>query len=74
MNWLRIGGWTILALVLLWVVFQIVSVILSFVSWIISTVLTLLVVGILLYLAYLAVSKFMGNDSTTTTSREKLYE
>ena len=78
-DWIRIGGWALLALVLLWVVMQLVSFIFGLVSWLITTAVTLLIVGALLYIAYLAVSKFTGGSGgsggrSRSRERERIFE
>ncbi|UPV76365.1 hypothetical protein M0R89_19590 (plasmid) [Halorussus limi] len=78
---LRYGGWALLALAALWVVAEIVSVLLGFVSWLVSTLVTILVAAVLLYLAYALVSRFLGGSGggnsrsrSRSREREKIYE
>ncbi|WP_132057537.1 hypothetical protein [Halorussus amylolyticus] len=77
-RWLRIGGWALLAVVVLWVVLELVSILLGIVSWVVSAVVSLLLLAGLLYLAYLAVSKFVGGNGGSGRSRsrerERIYE
>lgn len=75
-DWIRLGGWAALGLVLLWVVLKVVAAIFSFVSWVVSTLVSLVVVAVLLYLVYLGVSRFVGGSGSSTRSREreKLFE
>jgi len=70
-KWLRIGGWAALALIALWVVFEVVSLLLGFLSWVVGTVVSLLVVALLLYLTYLAVSKLFGGSGGSGGSRSR---
>lgn len=62
-NLLRLGGWALLGLILLWVVFEVMRIVLGFLSWVINTIISLLVVALVLYLIYLGVSKFVGGSS-----------
>ena len=82
-SWLRVGGLAVAAIVALWLVVEIVSFIFGLVTWLVSTVLTLAVVAILLYLAYLALSKFVGGGGSSGSQsrsrsqereRERIYE
>jgi Na+/H+ antiporter NhaD/arsenite permease-like protein len=79
-KWLRLGGWAVLGLLLLWVVLEVVSIIFGIVSWLLSTVVSILVVGLLLYLAYLAVSKLFdgsggrGGSRSRSREKEKIFE
>lgn len=75
-SWVKVGVWVIVAVVAFWLMLQIVGIIFAFVSWLVSIIITLAIVGILLYVAYVLVSKLM-NDSTsgeTATERERLFE
>lgn len=76
---LRLGGWALLGLVLLWIVAEVLSVVFGIVSWLVSSFVSILVVGVLLYLAYLLVSKFFGGSGggksrSRSREREKIYE
>jgi hypothetical protein len=73
-KWLRLSGWAVLGLLLLWVVLEVVSIIFGIVSWLLSTVVSILVVGLLLYLAYLAVSKLFGGSGGQGGSRSRSRE
>ncbi|WP_158057902.1 hypothetical protein [Halorussus halophilus] len=77
-KWIRLGGWVLLGLVLLWVVAKVVAIVLGFVSWLVSTLVTLVVLALLLYLAYLAFSKLTGGSGGSGRSksreREKIFE
>lgn len=74
-RWLRLGGWAALGLVFLWVALKVVSIVFGIVSWLLSTVVSLLVVAVLLYLAYVAVSRFFGGSGgSRPREREKLFE
>ena len=74
-RWLRIGGWTAIALVLLWIAFEVITAVLGFLSWVISTAITLAVVAVVLYVGYLLVSRYVLSDDTETeTTRAKEYE
>ena len=77
---LRLGGWALLGLVLLWVTIEVMGIVFGVVSWLVSTLVSLVVVGGLLYLAYVLVSKFFGGSGESSRSRsqsrerEKIYE
>lgn len=79
-RWLRLGGWAVLGIIAFWVVLEVVSIIFGIVSWVVSTVVSLLVLAGLLYLGYLAVSKLMGGSGgsggsrSRSRSREKIFE
>ena len=60
---LRLAAWGVLALVLLYVAFQVVSIIFGVVTWIVSTLITLGIVAVLLYLAYLGYKMLSGGGS-----------
>lgn len=49
-------GWAVLALVLLWVIFELVAIVFGFLTWVISTVLSLALLAVVLYAVYLLVS------------------
>lgn len=70
-KWLRLGGWAALGLAVLWVVLKVVSIIFGFVSWVLSSVVSLLVAALLLYLAYIAVSRFFGGSGGSGNTRSQ---
>jgi hypothetical protein len=78
---LRLGGWALLGLVLLWATIEILGIVFGVVSWLVSTFVSVLVVAGLLYLAYLLVSKFFGESGggqsrsqSQPREREKIFE
>ena len=72
---IKLVGWAIVAIVLFWIVLQVVSALLAFLSWLVGIILTLAVVGLLLLGAYLVLKYFMGGSSGgTTRERERIYE
>lgn len=78
---LRLGGWALLGLVLLWAVFEALSLVFGVVSWLVSALVSVLVVAVLVYLAYLLVSRFFGGSGggdsrsqSQSREREKIYE
>lgn len=76
-NWLRIGGWALVAIVALYIVFQIVSIVFSIISWIVGMLISLAVVGVLLFLGYLLVKRLLGGAGSggrTGRERERIYE
>jgi membrane protein implicated in regulation of membrane protease activity len=79
-NLLRYGGWTLLALVTLWVVAEVIGFVLGVVSWVVSGLVTILLAAVLLYLAYALVSRFLGGGDgklrsrSESREREKIYE
>ena len=52
----RLGGWAVLALVLLWVILELVAIVFGFLTWVISTVLSLALLAVVLYALYFVVS------------------
>jgi ABC-type multidrug transport system fused ATPase/permease subunit len=73
---LRYGGWALLALVALWVVVEVVTFLFGVLSWLVSTVVSLALLALLLYAAYLLVSKFFagrggGRSQSRSQSRER---
>lgn len=69
-RWLRLGGWAALALVLLWIVFEVVTTILGFLSWVIGTIITLVIVGVVLSIGYLVLSRVLrSGESDAPTAR-----
>ena len=74
-NGLKIVLWLVVAIVLAWVTLQVVGAVFSFVTWVISMLVTLVVVGVILFVAYLIISKMMGGDSTSNSrERDRIYE
>lgn len=78
---LRLGGWALLGLVLFWATLEVLSIVFGVVSWLVSTLVSVLVVAGLLYLAYLLVSKFFGGSGggnsrsrSQSREREKIFE
>lgn len=80
---LRLGGWALLGLALLWVVFEIVGFVFGIVSWVVSTAISLAVVAVLLYLGYVLASRFLGGGGASrprsesrsqSSEREKIFE
>lgn len=78
---LRLGGWALLGLVLLWATIEALSVVFGVVSWLVSTFVSVLVVAGFLYLAYLLFSKFFGGSGggdsqsrSESREREKIFE
>lgn len=59
MDALRLAGFVVLGVIVLWLALQIVSVIFSIVSWIVSAVISVLVLAALLYVGYLLVSRVL---------------
>lgn len=76
-RWLKIGGLAIGALLLLWIVLELVGLVLGFLSWLVGVLVSLLVVGLLLGLGYLAVTWLLGKRSSSTarsSERERIFE
>lgn len=77
-RWLRVGAWGVLALVVLWVVVEVVTVLLGVVSWLVQTLVSLVVFALVVYLGYLLVSKFVGGRGGSGGGRsretERIYE
>ncbi|MCU4753877.1 hypothetical protein OB919_18140 [Halobacteria archaeon AArc-curdl1] len=61
-EWLRIGGLALLALIALWVVLEIVSLVLGFLTWAISLLVSIVVVALLLAGAYYLLTDVLGVD------------
>lgn len=73
----KIVGWIVVAMVAFWLLLQVISAIFSFVTWVVSMLITLLVVGVLLFAAYVILSKVLGGGSgsgTRSTERERIFE
>lgn len=63
-RWLRLGGWALLAAGLLWLALEIVAFVFGIVSFLIGTAVSVLVAAVLLYLAYLLVSRVLAGGRT----------
>ncbi|MFP8890075.1 hypothetical protein ACLI4U_09915 [Natrialbaceae archaeon A-CW2] len=61
-EWLRIGGLALLALIALWVVLEIVSLVLGFLTWAISLLVSIVIVALLLAGAYYLLTDVLGVD------------
>lgn len=61
-KWLRIGGLALLALIALWVVLEIVSLVLGFLTWAISLLVSIVIVALLLAGAYYLLTDVFGVD------------
>ncbi|USZ68575.1 hypothetical protein NGM10_02260 [Halorussus salilacus] len=73
-KWLRYGGLAVLLLVGVVVALEVLSIVFGIVSFLVEAVVSVLVLGVLLYLAYLAVSKLRGGGGSgggRSRSREK---
>ena len=73
-RWLRIAGWLALVCFALWAALKVIGFVFGVVSWVVSTVVSLVVLAALLYLAYLAVTRFVGGRGGSGRSREGDYE
>lgn len=83
-RWLRLGGWLVLGLIALWVVAEVVQLVLGIVSWVMGTLISLVVLALVLSLGYLLVSRLLGGDSggaedsvgsrTHERDRERIFE
>lgn len=61
-SWLRLGGWAVAGLVLLWFAWTLVRVIFGIVAWLLSVVIAVLVAGVLLYVGYRLVARVSGGN------------
>jgi putative flippase GtrA len=69
-QWLRLGGWGAIGIALLWIVFEVVTAVLGFLSWVVSTIITIVVAAVVLYLAYLVLSRLVrGGGAETETAQ-----
>lgn len=77
-QWLRVGGWGVLALVVLWLIVEVVQVLFGIVSWVVGTVVSLLVFALVVYLGYVLVSRFVGggggSGGSRTREKERIFE
>ena len=73
-RWLKIGGAVIIGIVALWVIIAIVRFVIGLVMEIIYFAAILTVLAVLIYLAYVLLSKIGGSDSSSERSRERIYE
>lgn len=73
-RWLKIGGAVIIGIVALWVIIAIVRFVIGLVMTIIYFAAILTVLAVLIYLAYVLLSKIGGSDSSSERSRERIYE
>ncbi|GAB3025063.1 hypothetical protein [Natronobiforma cellulositropha] len=56
----RLGGLAVLALVALWVILEVVAIVFGIVTWMLQMIVGVLVLGILLYVAYLLLSSVLN--------------
>lgn len=61
-SWLRLGGWAVAGLVLLWFGWTLVRVIFGIVAWFLSVAIAVLVAGVLLYVGYRLVARVSGEN------------
>lgn len=80
-RWLRLGGWIVLGLLALWIVAEIVQFLLGLLSWLVGTVVSLVVLALVVYLGYVLVSRLLGGSGgggdsewSRTSEREKIFE
>lgn len=77
-TWVKLAAWGVIGLVVFWVVLQVVSAILGFISWLIGLLVTLAIVVAVLGLAYYVLSNLLGSSGSTGSSRsrerERLFE
>lgn len=75
-DWFKAGLGIVVAGVILWLVWTVLSFIFGVVATIVNILLTLVIFGVLLYAGYVLVSKLMGGSGsgTSTRQRERLYE
>ena len=57
---LRIVGLGVVGLVALWIILEIVAVVFGIVTWIVSTVVSLAILALLLYIGYIVVTNVLS--------------
>ena len=72
-SWLRFGGWAILAVGLLWIALRLVSVLFGLVSFLVRIAISAILAAVLLYLAYVLVSRALDRGPWTD-NRRRIYE
>lgn len=73
-NWLRIGGAVIIGIIALWIILAIVEFIIGVVMWLVQIAVMLTVLAVLIYGAYVLLSRMGGGSSSKSKSRERIYE
>lgn len=79
-KWIRIGGWAILAVVVLWLLLQVFRIIFGIVAWFISLAISLLVLAFILGILYLVVRRITGRGRSRRTGgaqsreRDRIFE
>ena len=68
---LKLAIWVIVGLLALFVVYQIVTIVLSFLGWLIQIAIYLAIAAVILYVLYLILSNVLGGDGCTSTTRER---
>lgn len=70
-RWLRLGGWGIAAIVLVWLLVKLTGILFAVVSWLVRTTLSVLLAVVVLYLVYVAVSRVLASrDSASELEQE----
>ncbi len=73
---IKLGLWAIVGLIVLYVIYQVVTVLLAFLGWLIQTVIMLAIAAVILYVGYLILSSVVGGGGNTSTAgeRERIFE
>lgn len=72
-RWLRFGGWAIIGIALLWIALRLVSIVFGLISFVVRMAISAFLAAVVLYLAYVLVSKALGRRSRSRDPKE-LYE
>jgi hypothetical protein len=73
-RWLRLAGWGIASLVLVWLLVKLTGIIFAVVSILVRTTISVLLAAVVLFLVYVAVSRVLGSrESGSATELEQEY-
>jgi membrane glycosyltransferase len=74
-RWLRLGAWGVAAVVLAWLLVKLTGIVFALVSWLVRTTISVLVAAVVLYIAYVAVSRVLaGRESGDSAELEREYQ
>ncbi len=73
---IKLALWAIVGLVALYVVYQVVTIFLAFLGWLIQMAIMLGIAALVLFVGYFVLSNVIGGSggATTSTERERIFE
>lgn len=74
-RWLRLGAWGVAAVVLVWLLVKLTGIVFALVSWLVRTTISVLVAAVVMYVAYVAVSRVLaGRESEDSAEIAREYQ